>query len=541
MHFRWSFCPLNTGKVFIVGGNGLKIKSLKIKNFRGYKGETIVGFDNLTAFVGKNDVGKSSILEALDIFFNEGKGVVKIDKTDVNIFAAREDDQETIISVVFSELPDEIIIDSSVETSLAREYMLNADGDLEIIKKYKNGGAQKVYIKALHPTNPGCSDLLLKKNSDLKKIIQDNNITCDNQTVNSIVRSAIWEHFSDDLSLDEIEIDVTKEDAKKIWDKIATYLPVYSLFQSDRKNSDDDNEVQDPLKEAVKQILKDDRLQASLEEIANEVHQKLQDVATRTLNKLQEMDPSVASSLNPVIPSAQSLKWQDVFKGVSISGDEDIPINKRGSGVKRLILLNFFRGEVERRFEEGDNKGVIYAIEEPETSQHGDNQIKLIEAIKSLASTDNVQVIITTHSSVMVKQLEYLNLRVIIDEEFGKAVHGVEEGQLRYPSLNEVNYLAFGDVTEEYHDELYAYIEYQGWRNEYMQGKPTRLYHRQLSNGSVRDEQKTLTEYIRHQIHHPENHLNTRYTKAELRQSIMDMRSFISDISQNAEVIEPDN
>lgn len=273
----------------------MKIKSLKIKNFRGYKGETIVGFDNLTAFVGKNDVGKSSILEALDIFFNEGKGVVKIDKTDVNIFAAREDDQETIISVVFSELPDEIIIDSSVETSLAREYMLNADGDLEIIKKYKNGGAQKVYIKALHPTNPGCGDLLLKKNSDLKKIIQDNNITCDNQTVNSIVRSAIWEHFSDDLSLDEIEIDVTKEDAKKIWDKIATYLPVYSLFQSDRKNSDDDNEVQDPLKEAVKQILKDDRLQASLEEIANEVHQKLQDVATRTLNKLQEMDPSVAS------------------------------------------------------------------------------------------------------------------------------------------------------------------------------------------------------------------------------------------------------
>jgi len=100
----------------------LKIKSLKVKNFRGYKGETIVGFDNLTAFVGKNDVGKSSILEALDIFFNEGKGVVKIDKTDVNIFAAREDDQETIISVVFSELPDEIIIDSSVETSLAREY-----------------------------------------------------------------------------------------------------------------------------------------------------------------------------------------------------------------------------------------------------------------------------------------------------------------------------------------------------------------------------------------------------------------------------------
>ena len=127
------------------------------------------------------------------------------------------------------------------------------------------------------------------------------------------------------------------------------------------------------------------------------------------------MDPSVANSLNPAIPSAQSLKWQDVFKGVSISGDEDIPINKRGSGVKRLILLNFFRGEVERRFEEGDNTGVIYAIEEPETSQHGDNQIKLIEVLKTLSVMDNVQVIITTHSSVMVKQLDFSNLRVIVD------------------------------------------------------------------------------------------------------------------------------
>ncbi len=36
-------------------------------------------FDNLTVFVGKHDIGKSTILEALDIFFNGGKGVNKID------------------------------------------------------------------------------------------------------------------------------------------------------------------------------------------------------------------------------------------------------------------------------------------------------------------------------------------------------------------------------------------------------------------------------------------------------------------------------
>lgn len=75
-----------------------------------------------------------------------------------------------------------------------------------------------------------------------------------------------------------MEIDVSKEDAKKIWDKLAGYLPVYSLFQSDRKNSDGDNEVQDPLKEAVKQILTDSRLQDTLSEIAKEVEEKLKEV-----------------------------------------------------------------------------------------------------------------------------------------------------------------------------------------------------------------------------------------------------------------------
>tara|TARA_B100000809_G_scaffold178239_1_gene175824 strand:- start:8152 stop:8319 length:168 start_codon:yes stop_codon:yes gene_type:complete len=55
------------------------------------------------------------------------------------------------------------------------------------------------------------------------------------------------------------------------------------------------------------------------------------------------MNPEIANSLTPIIPSPESLKWIDFFKSVSITGDEDIPINKRGSGVKRLILLNFFR------------------------------------------------------------------------------------------------------------------------------------------------------------------------------------------------------
>mgnify|MGYP003311899031 FL=1 len=101
----------------------MKIKKLKIKNFRGYHGETTVNFDDLTAFVGKNDMGKSSVLEALDIFFNDNKGVVKLDKDDVNVSARANEDNDISISICFSDLPDRVVIDATNETSLANEYL----------------------------------------------------------------------------------------------------------------------------------------------------------------------------------------------------------------------------------------------------------------------------------------------------------------------------------------------------------------------------------------------------------------------------------
>ena len=173
----------------------MKIDSIKIKNFRGYKDETEIKLNDLTVFVGKNDIGKSTILEALDIFFNDGKGVIKLDKTDVNVRGKKEENLDIEISVCFSELPEKIIIDSTVETSLQDEFMLNADGKLEVIKRYKNGGAAKVFIKAKHPTNDKCAELLLKKNSDLtrlyKRIGRNNSIIDEQKVLTEYIRHQI--------------------------------------------------------------------------------------------------------------------------------------------------------------------------------------------------------------------------------------------------------------------------------------------------------------------------------------------------------------
>ena len=54
-----------------------------ISNFRGIKEPTEITFRNFNTIVGKNDAGKSTILKALNVFFNN----VSFNKDDVNVFA----------------------------------------------------------------------------------------------------------------------------------------------------------------------------------------------------------------------------------------------------------------------------------------------------------------------------------------------------------------------------------------------------------------------------------------------------------------------
>ena len=223
---------------------------------------------------------------------------------------------------------------------------------------------------------------------------------------------------------------------------------------------------------------------------------KLTEVSSKTLDKLNEMNPEIADSLTPIIPSPDSLKWLDVFKSGSITCDEDIPINKRGSGVKRLVLLNSFRAETERRKREEDIPSIIYAIEEPETSQHPHHQRKLIEAFIDLSGADKTQIILTTHSLSIVKLLKFEHLQ-LIKNGVGKEIINVERGDLPYPSLNEVNYLAFGESNDEYHNELYAFIEGEQLLDGFKNGKGTMQYKKILQNDDIKEEQIVLSEYLK--------------------------------------------
>ncbi len=393
----------------------MRLVNLRLSHFRGYKEETTVDLGDLIVFIGRNDSGKSSLLDAMNIFFND----LVPEQDDLCVHAT---DQKVGITCVFDDFPIQIVIDEQYPTDLATEYLLNQSGQFEVKKVFTCTGTGKVkaasiYALAYHPTSDRYNDLLSLSNAKLKQRARDLGVdlTDVNQTINTSLRRAIWNHASD-LERQRIEIELKSEAAEKIWEQLKKYLPLFALFKSDRPSTDQDSEAQDPLKSAIKEAIRSQ--EETLNVIAQRVKQEVQNIANKTVEKIAEMNPELARELTPRVTNKN---WDSLFS-VSLTGDNDIPINKRGSGTRRLVLLNFFRAQAEKEAE-GKASNVIYAIEEPETSQHPHNQRLLVDAIQDLASNDGCQVFLTTHTPVLARSFPQNALRFVTQRNGWPDIH----------------------------------------------------------------------------------------------------------------------
>jgi putative ATP-dependent endonuclease of OLD family len=392
----------------------MNLISISVKNFRCYGTEITIPIANLTTFVGKNDIGKSTILEALEIFFNNQ--TVKCEQDDLNIHCG---ETEMSITCEFSDLPSEMSVDAGATTSLGQEFLLTSNNTLKIKKVYdcsKKVPSTEIFIISNHPTASGFDNLLELKEKDLQALIKKLNLDVGLKG-NPKMREAIWQS-SDDLQLAEVEIPVSKpkEDSKRIWEQIESYLPIFALFQSDRNSQDSDTEVQNPMKAAIATAIAE--VQDDIERIQIKVREKAEEIALKTHEALKTIDPNLASKLVPQFIPPTTAKWTGLFS-IGMDTDDGIPLNKRGSGIRRMILVSFFKAEAERRLKAGNKRSIIYALEEPETAQHPNNQKILIDSFLELSNKPGCQVILTTHSPGLAGELPVESIRFVKRNEEG--------------------------------------------------------------------------------------------------------------------------
>ena len=120
----------------------------------------------MTGITGRNHAGKSSLLEALDIFFEGGE--VSLKKTTSTSMSRTASLQ---FRCIFDNLPSEIVLDETNSTTLQTEHLLNNKGELEILEHYKRSASKdpSIFLIANHPTATAFDDLHTLKINDLQE------------------------------------------------------------------------------------------------------------------------------------------------------------------------------------------------------------------------------------------------------------------------------------------------------------------------------------------------------------------------------------
>lgn len=234
--------------------------------------------------------------------------------------------------------------------------------------------------------------------------------------------------------------------------------------------------------------------------------------------------------------------FKNAFFAETKKNSQQILLGNLGSGYEMIfaLLYSFYLAKQ-------SGKQLIILIDEPELHLHPRLQEKFVNFL--LEFSKNAQVIIASHSPLLVKQLSensFVKVRVL--ENNGKKVSEVKKRVLPYISANETNFLAFNLATEEYHNELYNELEMNFWddiNNDFKTLKKNGNYDNNDSRQVIFDNEffsklkkekidspfrsiqnkVTIHTYVRNKIHHSkENGGNPM--EQDLRQSINKMRTF---------------
>lgn len=386
----------------------MKIESLRVENFGPFALLEEMKFGNLATIVGRNDVGKSYILRALQVFLG-GK------LTESHIHDGANSDDEVIIEVTFSNFPEEIEIEQNIATSFEQEMLLDSQNFLRIIKVYSRDSLSKfrVFLK----TNDFNSDLYrglaFLKEKDLNQRCEEAGIEVSRAgrgITKKGKRDLLREKAQNEgigISLQELEVN-EKDD---IWKLICSLFPTFELFVTDTKLGVGETTFQSKFRPIVKSATDDPSVSSIKDDFTRSIRTSLQNEIEKIFQKLKRhTDAFQGLTVRP------NFSWEKAVTFDIIGKDRhnvEVSLEQRGSGMRRLLMVAFFEYLADRKIKE--NERIIFAIEEPENCLHPSLQRKLAKSFSKLISEGN-QIIITSHSPVFASLSPIEDLTLVIRE-----------------------------------------------------------------------------------------------------------------------------
>ena len=413
----------------------MKLREVRIQNFRSFKDET-VQFDDYTCLVGPNGGGKSNVLAALNVFFQEHSSATDVTSLSAEDFHNGNTEEPVEITVTFCDLPEqakqelshyvrqnELIATAEAKFDPVTERApVERYGERLIFQKFApffEDDKNRVLIDPLHARFKeitagveGFPDLGANPTKKAMRLAL-HDFEEANPALCSAARSA------------DLFYGVTK--GKEKLDPFMQWVYLPAVKDASEEAEEAGNTALGKLLQRTvrKKLNFDDALEAlrqktraEYDALLEKEQDALKDISDRLSKRLATYSHANASlevmwlqgsekSVSINDPKATIKAQEGEFKG---------SLPRFGHGLQRSFLLAILQElallETELEEEGYEQPTLVFACEEPELYQHPPQARHLANVLKSLSASGN-QVLFTTHSPYFVSGEAFEEIRLI--------------------------------------------------------------------------------------------------------------------------------
>lgn len=388
----------------------MKIKHLELRNFRGIS-HAKIDIESFTTLIGPNNIGKSTILNAIHILLDNKKpkledwpnqsldcGSLEI----ICIFDQLEDwerEKPAISNLLFN---DQLIV---------RVLCVATDEGESYSWEYS-----VYYLKEMYPTD-GVNITAARRNETLNRILNELGIGTANEYRSRMndINEHIKIHYPDMIT------------SKKGWHekKFANslqqavphvmYVPASFKIQDDLKATSS-SPFSFLFKNKLFPLVRDDESYTEYMSKANQLKEKLRkqtdeqgdsieglsealEQISRTLNQILDFDSTVRLSINEIDIEPIFMKAATFL----INEEIETSLEYQGSGVQRALAFAILESNAEIESEvQGEHRSIVVLYEEPELYIHPHLMRRLKEALQKRSLSKRWQVVCSTHSPFLI-------------------------------------------------------------------------------------------------------------------------------------------
>ncbi len=404
----------------------MKIESVRIKNLRSFRDETI-NFNDYTCLVGPNGSGKSTVLYALNIFFHEKSGVstdtANLDKED---FHNKNTDEPIEITITFVGLSEEAQIDFSnyyrqgklIVSAVAVYDQAIGKAPVRQVGKRLVMPAFKEFFKAL-----GNSANVPELTELYNNIREHINLPIPGTKTKMI--DALHQYENEHPELCELlDSDDQFYGVTKGANKLEKYLQwVYVPAVKDASGEQIETKNTALGRLLARTVRSKANFSDSVSRIEENAHSQYQRLLDENQYILNDLSQSLKRRLSDWAHPEAMVKlewWRDPDKSVKIEepfakiiageGAFEGELARFGHGLQRSYLLALLHELAS--VEDVVDSQLILGCEEPELYQHPPQARHLSTVLQKL-SNGNAQIIVATHSPAFVSGDGFENVRMV--------------------------------------------------------------------------------------------------------------------------------